>query len=1495
MKRRTLTAALMASVLTLTSGAAVPQAAVAADTPDAVVVTTDPTTFVDPFMGTQHDFGQMIPGAFAPSGIVKSTPVTYPKRAHGGYDYAQSQISGFVHTNTDGAGGNGAGGDFLVVPTAVTYTQRPSVASYVKSFSHANESASPGYYQVGLASTQGTDSQVLAGTGIINAELAALQRTGVDRYTFPQAGRASLVLDLNNNFDRRVLSRLDIATLADGRAELTGELVGVHGGTYRLYFYAQTSRPVARVQTWGDTGALTESRSQQGWDNGAVLGFDLPSANSSVSLAVTFSGISIEQAQRDQRSELGAIGAAGASAANPLNGTALDTVRQATHDTWAALLGRVRVTASDTSDPTGELRGIFYTSLYRMHGAPVDVTSTDGTYLGGDGVVYPDDGRAHYDSWSTWDDFRKYAVFSLLYPELYADMVRSMVDMFAQANYAGVASPRSLIHSVPGVRWERTAVVVADALAKGFPLERLDEAYPSLAAFSSAYPSIDSSAQYLADRAGVTVEAAYDDWAMSSIAEEIGKTDDAVRYRQRALNYQNLIKPSAWTSATGTQVGVLTPRNGAGAWASPDLEKFEGDNPYQGSLWQYHWYPTHDLQGLFTSMGGTTAARSALSHFFGEEAPANCARMLHSNANEVDLHTPYLFNYLGEPSKTQKWVREIYTAETCNRYVATTENIAGSHNKGEFLTPRKMRVYKLSPDGLLPTMDDDHGTMSAMFVAAAVGLFPVTQGSDQFQIGTPFFEKVSIAHADGTEFSVNADGVSPTSYYVQSARLNGAALANTWVTYGAIAGQGSLAFTMGATATPWGAGSAPAYSMSDPSTSISTTSRQPAAATGSDTTAQVRSRLTRRLTESQPAVRGSYTVASFSLFDRARDAAAAGLAASATSRARLLQLDARLASAAAGLVPDSGILRRLEAEASSAWSGGSLARETNASSGNLGGVAPGAWITYPITGTDVTPAGIQVRYANPSGSGFHDASVEIRAGTQDGSLVGTVALPPTGVAWSDYRVASAQLTNPAALAGAASVTFVFRGATPAGRSWVSNVDWLQFTSSLVVARTPLTAGNTSSAGVASDGAALNLTSDPYKIQNIKDGSWIRYGASSAAGRSAIGADRLLVQFEKPTGRAPENSWIEVHRGARDSVDYDRVQLPFTASGWGTMGTVQIDLDPARYSDAQDIYVVFRSTGHNSDRPYVGNVVSLRFDAAPSSVNLATAYQQAVATIASATPRLPAYLSVLQREMAAANHLIAVTEMTGETLGQGEVDEAALRLRRAIEQVVSMEWVDPGPGPGENPPGGNPGGGSPVPSPGAAPGAVTTLAAIAGTSRYGEAHRVTVSVSARTKPAGVVTVSEGARKLGTARVANGSAVVPLPKNLTVGTHALTVAFAPQATAWSASSTRTTLRVTKARPRVVSVRAKRLRVGQRAEVVVHVRGVAPYTPKGTRVRLVVGGRTIGRAKVVKSKTTWVAVIKTKKLRRTGSVTVRFYGKSSLATSTVKTSLRVERAAR
>jgi predicted alpha-1,2-mannosidase len=756
----------------------------------------DYTQYVDPFVGTQVDNGQQFPGAVSPYGIVKLSPDTYPHTndVHAGYDYKEDQIAGFSHTRVEGVGGQGAGGDVLVTPTYVQYTEKPSMESRAQSFTHEKESAAPGYYQVDLTPNTGlNDGTADTSMGTIQAEMTATTRTGVHKYTFPQAGEVSIVTDLNYTYHGTDIrdAILDISETEEGNVAMSGRFSGrnVSGhGKYTMYFYLETDTPAADVHTWnGDSyGTLT---SLSGNDLGAVLSFQVE-AGQSVQVKVAISPISSEQAKIDMEAE------------NP--GWDFGQIREQARADWNELLGRVDIESSATSDPDGSLKKLFYTHLYRMFLTPVNATSTSGTYRGTDGQVYQAEGYTHYDSWTLWDDFRKYPVIGLIAPDVYKDIIQSVADMLV----TGIETWGHDNQPVLTVRNEHAVALLADGVAKGYTdIKNLESAYEAAKAVANnAVNSQVESQGYFTGRVDQTVEYAYDDWCLSLIAASLGKTDEAEYYLERSFSYKNLYKSDAVTADDGSSVGLLWPKDSSGNWMSAEPERYGDNGLYQGTLWQYTWWDTNDVGGLMELMGGQENMLKALNILYGAKGEdADGHDMLHSNTNEIDLQTPYLFNFAGKPSETQYWVRQIYTGYTWNRYSGT----------GEYDPPQYTKVYKLAPDGLLTTMDDDAGTMAAMYVSAAMGIFPMTPGDSTFQIGTPFFEKMTLELGNGKTFVINAQNVSPDNYYIQSASLNGGSLDRTWLDYSEIAQGGEVTFVMGAEPSAWAEDGALAPSSSD--------------------------------------------------------------------------------------------------------------------------------------------------------------------------------------------------------------------------------------------------------------------------------------------------------------------------------------------------------------------------------------------------------------------------------------------------------------------------------------------------------------------------------------------------------------------------------------------------------------------------------------------------------------------------------------------------------
>lgn len=739
----------------------------------------DYTQYVDPFVGTDVDYGQLFPGAVVPYGLVKLSPDTYPhhNNDHAGYDYSKDRIAGFSHTRIEGVGGQGAGGDILVTPSYMAYSSRPSAESRGQKYSKSGEYAEPGYYKVELTprTGSGNGSDASSSFGKIKAEITTDTRTGYHRYTLPQSSdNFALVVDLNYTYHgtdvRNAILNVETSsktTSLSGR--FSGKNVSGHG-RYTLYYYIETSKPVKSYKTWNGN-SLGNSKAQAGNDIGAILYFDV-NKNDVIEMKVSISPISPEQAKIDMYNEVPHWD--------------FNKVRINAKNKWNEVLSKVKVENSAKSDPDGRLKKLFYTHLYHMFTTPVNATSTSNTFRATNTKVYEANDYIHYDSWTLWDDFRKYPMIGLVLPDVYKDIIRSLANTMTY----GIGTWGIDTQTVPTVRTEHAVALLADGIAKGFTdIDNLLPAYEK--AKQIANSTVTSSVEergYITGRVDKTVEFAYDDWAISIIADYLGKTSDYNRYLKRSFNYANLFRPNAVGN-----MGLLWPKDNNGAWMKAEPEKYGDNGLYQGTLWQYTWWDSNDVKGLMDLMGGKGKMLQALSYLYGEHEPNNGKRMLHTNTNEIDLHTPYLFNFAGKPSRTQYWVRHIYSKKTWNRYSGT----------GEYNPPIYDYVYKLDPKGFLETMDDDAGTMAAMYVAAAMGIFPMTPGDTTFQIGSPFFEKVTLDVGGGKTFVIKANNVSPDNYYIQSAKLNGKNFNRTWIDYSEIIRGGVLEFQMGSSPSTW--------------------------------------------------------------------------------------------------------------------------------------------------------------------------------------------------------------------------------------------------------------------------------------------------------------------------------------------------------------------------------------------------------------------------------------------------------------------------------------------------------------------------------------------------------------------------------------------------------------------------------------------------------------------------------------------------------------------
>jgi len=361
------------------------------------------TKYVNLFIGTSGDNGQVAPGAAAPFGMVCVCPDNDP-RSHAGYDYAVTKVSGISVNRLSGVGCSGGGGNLRIRPVA------PSQELHIKK---SREKATPGYYSTAF-------------TNGIKTELTATNAMAVERYKFPRSLSAALWIDFASTFE-------DVATYHYKRISETCiegyvQAKNVCGhGRYKLYFSLNTSHPFQLEEQKETTACLT-------------FGKKVRSVEVRIGLSALSSELASWECARWEKMDF-------------------EDVKSRTADQWEKQLSAIDVKGGKKDD-----RVIFYTSLYRTYLSPADVSSPDGAYLGTDGKVYISEDFRYYSNWSLWDTFRtKFPLLVLTEPAKMRDMATSLIHLYA----TGKKDWSTGFESTPTVRTEHAVILLLDAYRKG--------------------------------------------------------------------------------------------------------------------------------------------------------------------------------------------------------------------------------------------------------------------------------------------------------------------------------------------------------------------------------------------------------------------------------------------------------------------------------------------------------------------------------------------------------------------------------------------------------------------------------------------------------------------------------------------------------------------------------------------------------------------------------------------------------------------------------------------------------------------------------------------------------------------------------------------------------------------------------------------------------------------------------------------------------------------
>lgn len=730
------------------------------------------TDLVNPFIGSENE-GNTYPGAAVPFGMVQFSPDTGHNT---GYDYSQNHIRGFSTVHISGVG-CGLGGDLPVLPTTGDITSTDN-AVYAAEFSHDDESAAPGTYEVGLK------------TGI-KAELSATARTGVQRYTFPATDKANVLVNAGQSLHKTVGTKVEILDNRTVRTAITGSGFCQDTKAYTVYTITRFDRPFKVSGTWkGDV--VTEgskSSTAAGERNGAFLRFDT-TKDRTVEATTAISYVDAKGAALNLRSE---------------GGRSYDHVARAAQAAWEDRLDDVKAQGGSET-----VRRTFYSSLYRSFLAPNLGSDVDGRYTGWDQKIHRAEGFTYYQNWSLWDTYRTQAqLLSLLAPSESRDMAISVIKIDEESGWLPKWGYGTVETNI--MTGDPVTPFLTNAYQQGLLKGYEEQAYAALKKNADGVPAADSApvgreanveylaggfAPYIENRAHVkpgdsdydhgasaTLEYALSDAMLGQMAKDLGHRADAARYTERAQNYRKIFDAST---------GFFRARDASGAFTGP-ADPAQSVGFHEGTSWQYQWLVPQDLPGMVGLIGGTQAANARLDSFFAYDQlvqdPAKTAREVWVNGpyayynadkynpqNEPDLIAPYTYLSTGQPWKTTDVVHAALT------------------------------LFTDAPTGM--TGNDDLGTMSAWNVLSSIGIFPVQPGTDTWGLSTPLFERVDLTldrrYYPNGKLTVKAPGTSESVRYIQSAKADGRSYDKTYLTTDDIRDTRELTYRVGTAPSTWG-------------------------------------------------------------------------------------------------------------------------------------------------------------------------------------------------------------------------------------------------------------------------------------------------------------------------------------------------------------------------------------------------------------------------------------------------------------------------------------------------------------------------------------------------------------------------------------------------------------------------------------------------------------------------------------------------------------------
>lgn len=699
------------------------------------------TQYVDPLIGTAGSgwfAGDTEPSARVPYGMIHWGPDN--SNIPGGYQYGSNTIRGFSLTHFSGRGCSYLL-DAPIMPFAGAVQKSPATDPnlYRSTFTHAGETAAPGYYGVRLGSN-------------VQTELTATLRSGLGKFTFPALPAASLLLFGGSANGARGGTNVQVVGSNEISAVIESQ-VGCGGETYKLYVSALFDRPFAEFGAWNGGTLSKGGRSASGGQCGAYATFDT-TQNPVVHVKVGLSYVSVANARLNRDTEC--------------PGWDFRAVRQAANDGWNRVLNLIQVDGGSRDDLT-----VFYTALYHCYLHPNVFSDVNGEYIGFDKQIHIADGYTHYTHIPCWDEYRSHvALRALLSPDSTGDVLQSLVN---DALQGGGGMPRwvQANRNSGGMVGDHGSTMIANGFAFGAVNFDVSSALNAMiygaydpSARSDGHVTREGLANYLTlgyvpGAAAVTEEYTTGDFAISQFAAALGDADSSAYFLQRAQYWYTLFNPNSGLP----EGGYLMPRNADGSF--PGNFRPNSQAGYvEGSGAQYLWMVPYNLRDLFDLLGGNDAVVQRLDAHFTRlnDGPDSVYAFM---GNEPEEGAPWTYLFAGAPWRTQDVVRRI-----------------------------QRELFRTTPDGL--PGNDDAGSLSSWYVFSALGLYPAIPGVGGLAVGSPKFSRAVVRLGSGQLLQITGQGAADSAPYVQSLRLNGVPTTSLWIPVETLLAGATLDFTLGA-------------------------------------------------------------------------------------------------------------------------------------------------------------------------------------------------------------------------------------------------------------------------------------------------------------------------------------------------------------------------------------------------------------------------------------------------------------------------------------------------------------------------------------------------------------------------------------------------------------------------------------------------------------------------------------------------------------------------